>query len=190
MPLVPESVVFPAPGTYVKYWDFTKKTFQYLRLLQYEFPLRYPRRLGSVAVGGKTDTISFRDLNPSDDKNHRYLAYLGVRPGALYYVWHPFNYLTRKWDENPTVFIQDDLTGALTAEQSPIEAPTLGLWIEHDRYPAVQALNIMDRATVPEVLWIAAKYHVQLHSEIPAHTLLHLQTEAIPSMPISFGGEL
>lgn len=190
MPLIPESVTFPEPGKYVKYWDFTAKSFKYLRLLQYEYPLRYPYRLGSVSVGGKTTTVSFRDLNPSADKKHRYLAYLGVHPGALYYIWHPYNYLTRKWDENPTQFIADDLTGAITFEQSPKEAPTLGLWIEHDRYPAVQALNLMDRTSVPEVLWIAAKYAVDEHADIPAATRMALDAGAIPSIPISFGGEI
>ena len=189
MPLHSQCLYIPEPGTYIRYWHQPTRAFLYMRLVEVDYPLRYPRRLTSIGVGGKTNPISFRDLNPSKEKKHRYLAYLGVRDGALYYVYHPSEIQKLKFDQKP-LDIEDDQTGFITYKDSPYDAPRFHIWIEPDRYPAVQALNVTDKTMIPEILWTCAVYNVQEQSDLPSDVLSGLMAGQIPSMPISFGGEI
>ena len=117
------------------------------------------------------------------------MTYLGVKPGFNYYLWHPYDIKTLKWDESITE-IDEDTVGNISYEESPYEAPTKILWIEHDRYPMVQAKNLTGKTANPEVIFIAMLYVVQEHEDIDSDTLAKLRAGAIESMPIWFGGEL
>lgn len=188
MTMSPPTVFFPEPNTYVRFWDPDKKATQYEELLNRNYPYNYPRRLQSVSPGGKTALLQFKELNPAAGKNHRYLAYLGLQPGALYYLYHPYNYKTLKWDESITV-IEDDLTGTILPQQSPYNSPRKAIWITPDRWPAVEAMNVTDRNSVPAVIFVAARYLVRPHSEIPTVTLRQLELGSIHSYPVDAGGE-
>ena len=180
---------FPEPGSYIKYFDFAKREYRYRRLLWERNPLTYPRRFPSVAAGSKSDVITFDELNPSATKKHIYLSYLGLKPGFLYYLWHPYDVKALKWDED-IKDIDEDLTAVLTYESSPYEFPTKAIGIERDRYPAVEARNISGAAMNPEVIWVSALYVVKEHSELSQDEISRLQSGAIRSYPWDFGGEM
>ena len=180
---------FPEPGSYVRYFDQVAKEFKFLRLMERTGPLRYPRRLVSVAANSKGDEQVFKELNPSETKKHRYMAYLGVKPGFQYYLRHPYDILVLKWDEDITEITEDD-TRHITYEESPYEAPTKFIWIERDRYPSIQARNIQGVASHPEVIWIANVYVVVEDKDLDADVKSKLRAGTVPSIPISFGGEL
>lgn len=190
MPLVPVSAGFPASGTYLRYMDSAVKQYRFMRLMERQLPLLYPRRLGSVASGSTTSDVSLDELNPSKEKKHRYLVYMGVGPGARYYVWHPFDVKILKWDETPIEDVAPDLTAHLTYEESPLDAPTFPMWIEPDRYPLINAKNISDHTIVPEVFFLGCKYVVKLQEDLSQVELAELQQEKRPYLPISFGGEI
>ena len=181
---------FPEPGSYIKFFDFPSREYRYRRLLWQRDPMRYPRRFPSVAVATKSSTITFKDINPSETKKHIYLAYLGLKAGFLYYLWHPFDIKNLKWDETANFEIDEDLTAALTYESYPFEFPTKMIGIEHDRYPSVQAYNISNRAMNPEVVWVASLYVVKEHAELSPDELSRLQSGQLRSYPTDFGGEL
>ncbi len=188
MTMSPPTVFFPEPNTYVRFWDPDKKATQFEELLTRNYPYNYPRRLQSVSPGGKTGQIQFKEINPSKTKNHRYLAYLGLHPGALYYLYHPYNYKTLKWDE-AMVIVADDLTGMIMSQQSPYGSPRKAIWITPDRWPAIEALNITNQTIVPEVIFVAARYLVRPHAEIPMAVVDQLQRGIIPSYSVDAGGE-
>ena len=180
---------FPEAGSYVKYFDIKTRTYKYLRLLWKRAPYTYPFRLPAVAAGSKGDTVTFDEINPSEDKKHRYLTYLGVKPGFLYYLWHPYDIKNLKWDENITD-IDEDLVAKVTYEESPYEFPTKYIWLEHDRYPAVQAKNVSGETKTPEIIWVGALYVVKEHKELTPDEITRLESGAQRSYPADFGGEL
>ena len=183
---------FPEPGSYIRYMDYkgaTPGAVKYRKLTWRRDPLRYPRRLVSVAAGSKGDALVLDELNPSADKKHLYLAYLGFKPGFLFYLWHPFDIKLLKWDERITD-IDEDLTATMTYEESPYEFPVKSIGIERDRYPAVQARNISPVSMNPEVIVIASQYKVVEHEALTEDELAKLQSGAMRSYPWDFGGEL
>ena len=189
MPLLPPVLSFPEPGQYVRYWDTVKKQVMYERLVERQLPLVYPRRLGNVAPGSTTSIFSFSELNPSKEKKHRYYAFIGVQPGALYRLYHPYSVRVLRWDENVTL-ITEALTGTLEYEDSPYDAPAVGIWIVRDQYPAVDALNTSWQTHNPSVKWVAARYLVKGNDELPSDVLQALDTGALPAIPVNAGGEL
>lgn len=180
---------FPEPGSYVKYFDIDAKEYKFLRLMWSWKPFVYPFRLPEVSAGSKGDAKNFDELNPSDKKRHRYLAYLGVKPGFLYYLWHPYDVKSLKWDEDITD-IDEDLVARISYEESPYEYPTKHIAIEHDRYPALEAKNISGETKTPEVIWIASLYVVKEQNELSADELAKLQSGQLRSYPWEFGGSL
>lgn len=186
---LPSTVQFPEPGTYVRWFDLTERQFKYGRLLERAFPLVYPRRLGSLAAGAQyTNDSIFKDLNPSSAKKHRYLAYLGVSDGARFYVLHPFDVATLRWDKDPPDDIDALDVGWISAQGSPLYAPTFSIWIEPDRYPAINALNMTSTTMSPSVIWWAARYLFQEEEELQPTVLQQLLAGQLPWVPISFGG--
>ncbi|MDP3732536.1 MAG: hypothetical protein Q8R31_05925 [Candidatus Omnitrophota bacterium] len=179
---------FPQPGSYIKYWDFKDGQYRYRRLLTRRVPLKYPRRLPQVAAAATGVDVVFDELNPSSDKRHVYMAYLGVSLGCLFQLWHPFDVKNLKWDEQ-IEDIDSDNTANIAYEQSPLEYPTKAIWIEHDRYPMVRALNRIGRTVTPEVMWIAALYKVKEHNELSPSELTDLASNRLASLPADFGGE-
>jgi len=185
---------FPEPGSYIKYFDEKSKEYKFRRLLWRRDPVRYPRRMPSVAASSVTavtkgDEIIFKDINPSETKRHIYLAYLGLCPGFLFNLYHPYNDLVNKWDER-LVDISEDFGATLTYEDSPYEFPTKRIGIEHDRYPGLKALNILGRAAAPEIIWIASLYVVKEHAELSPDEVSKLQAGVLRSYPWDFGGVL
>jgi len=181
---------FPEPGSYIRYFDFDSQEVKYRRLTWRRDPLTYPRRLAAVAAGSKSAaSIGFDELNPSEDKKHLYLAYLGVKPGFLYYLYHPVDIKNLKWDEN-IEDIDKDLVACITYESSPYEYPVKTIGIDHDRYPAIEAKNICGETKHPEVIWIASLYKVIEQKVMTQDELTRLRAGTIRSHPWDFGGEL
>lgn len=181
---------FPDPGTFIRYLDTSggPAVVKYRKLVWRRDPFKYPRRFAAVAPGASGTAITFDELNPSDAKKHIYLAYLGVSPGFLFCLWHPYDVKNLKWDEDITD-INEDLTAHITHEESPYEYPTKAIGIDHDRYPAVQPnQNISGLAKTPAVIWIASLYNVKEHKELTDEELSKLESGAIRSYPWDFGG--
>jgi hypothetical protein len=180
---------FPEPGSYVKYYDIKSKEYKFLRLMWKRAPYTYPMRLPQLAAAAKGDAITFSEINPSSTKKHRYFLYLGVKPGFQYYLWHPYDIKSLKWDEQITA-ISEDNVAKITYEESPYHFPTKAIALERDRYPAVQARNISGETKTPEIIWIGALYVVKEQVELTADELARLQTGQLRSYPWDFGGEL
>lgn len=181
---------FPEPGSYIRYFDSKRKEYMYRRLLWRRDPLKYPYRFASAAAGADADGKDFDELDPSDSKGHIYLAYLGVKPGYLYSLWHPYDIKNLKWDEQITD-IDEDLTANITYEESPYEFPTKAIGIEHDRYPNVTPQkNISGETKNGEIIWVAALYVVKEHSELSSDEITRLRSGQLRSYPWDFGGEL
>ena len=182
---------FPEPGSFIRYFDWATRLIKYKQLVWRRDPFTYPRRLPAVAAGSKGDNLTFRALNPSVDKRHLLLAYFGVKPGFLYYLWHPFDVKALKWDETSSdiLIIDEDLTAVITYESSPYEFPTKAIAIERDRYPAIQARNIQDVSSHPEVVWVGAMYVVRNHDDLSEEELARLQAGTLRSYPWDLGGE-
>jgi len=181
---------FPEPGSYIRYFDHDRKEYRYRRLLWRRDPFKYPYRFASVAAGSAGSSKDFDELNPSETKKHVYLAYLGLKPGFSFCLWHPYDIKNLKWDENITD-IDEDLTASIDYESSPYEFPTKTIGIEHDRYPAVEPkVNISGETKNPEIIWIASLYVVKEHADLTPDEISRLQSGAIRSHPWDFGGEL
>lgn len=188
MPLLPATVRFPEPGSYARFWDADLRRYLFLRLVDREYPLKYPRRLPSVATGAKTSLTIFRETNPSAIKKHIYNAYIGVKPGALFTIYHPSDVKLLSWDES-IVEISIDLTASISWEESPYEAPTKSIWMRHDKFPAFEALNVTERVIVPELIIVAAKYLIQEEEDLDRATVDNLRSGNVPSLHINFGGQ-
>lgn len=192
MPIMPE---FRAPGDYLRHFgpsvarpqrDPDKRT-RYIQLQERMAPLKYPYTFSSVATGAKSDDVVFDELQP--DNIHIYEAYLGVKPGARIFTWHPYDEKILKWDE-AIEDIEEDHTANITHEESPYEAPEYSIWIKRDGYPSLKAMNIAwpGKSIRPEIIWLAAVFKFE---EITDKELLDmLKKRKIPSTPISFGGKI
>jgi len=181
---------FPEPGSYIRYFNFDVKEYRYRKLLWRRDALRYPYRYAAVTAGSAGTSKTFDELNPADTKKHIYLAYLGLKPGFLYTLWHPYDVKILKWDENITD-IDEDLTAVLDYESSPYEFPSKAIGIERDRYPAVRPeKNISGETKNPEIIWVASMYVVKEHGDLSPDEIARLQSGALRSYPWDFGGEL
>jgi hypothetical protein len=187
MGLLPPQLSFPEPGTYLRYYSATTREMEFLRLMEREAPLIYPRRLSATDPGGDTATLILDEVNPSRSKKHRYMAYIGVAPGALYTIYHPYSSKRLEWDIS-VVEIDKEQTAALRWEESPYEAATFFVWIEPDGHPAVQARNLLDVSSHPAVLVTAAKYAVKEMSDLSPEEKKALLQGVISCIPVSFGG--
>lgn len=183
---------FQQPGRYERYFganiarpqtDSEKRT-RFIRLLDRQFPLKYPFSFPSLAANAKSDDQSFDELNPDED--HIYQAFLGVTPGVRLLVFHPLDVRQLRWDERVTD-IDEDATAHLTSRESPYNDPDFSIWISNERFPALRVQNISHEAIVPRILWIAAKFTFE---DVTDPDLLDkLNRKKIPSEPVTFGGE-
>ena len=183
---------FPEPGAYIRYIDYSEGVGQikYRRLLWRRSPMRYPRRFASVPAASTGTGINFDELNPATvSKKHIYLAYLGVCPGFLFYLYHPYDIKNLKWDEGITQ-IDENLVAALNYELSPYEFPTKAIGIDEDRYPGITPRNISGGARIPAVMWTAALYKILEHEDLSIPELEKLESGSLRSHPWDFGGEL
>lgn len=191
MAFLPVAVAFPEPGQYCRYRDYSKKETRYLYLDERSFPLRFPRRIPSTAPGATSPTVLLMELDPDKTKKHRYMAYIGVRPGALYQLWHPADVQQFVWDNAQlTSGLERDPTVSFTYQESPYESPSLFIWIEPNRTPAIRGINTMQFTTALEIIIIAAKYVVREQDDLDPTIIARLREGSIPSIPISFGGEI
>jgi hypothetical protein len=180
---------FPEANSYIKSFDYATKSYRYRQLLWKREGMKYPKRLAALSAGSKGDSFTFDEINPSLTKKHIYLAYLGVCPGFQFFLWHPYDVKNLKWDET-IQDITEDMVANITYEESPYEYPTKMIGIERDRYPAVQAKNISGETKTPEIIWVAALYVVREHEELKPEELEKLESGALKSHPMDFGGEL
>lgn len=180
---------FPEPGSYVRYFDVETKTYKYLRLMWRRLPYIYPFRMDQLAAHTKGDIETFDEINPSATKKHRYLVYLGVKPGFLYYLWHPYDVKSLKWDEKVDD-IAEDHVARVSYEESPYEYPTKHIALEHDRYPGLEAKNICGETKTPAVIWVGALYLVREHKDLSRDEIAKLEADVLKSYPWDFGGEL
>jgi len=192
MPIIPE---FREPGDFLRHFGPSvehpqrdpEKKFRYILLQERMAPLKYPYTFASVASGEKSDDITFDELQP--DSIHIYEAYLGVKPGARIFIWHPYDEKILKWDTK-IEDIAEDYTANITHEESPHEAPVFSIWIKRDAYPLLSAMNITwpGKSIKPEIIWLTAMFNFM---EITNGELLDkLEKRKIPSTPISFGGAI
>lgn len=184
---------FPPPGSYIRSFDWEEKRMRYRKLIWARDPLKYPYRFPALASGVKqTSPTTFKEIQPSRDKRHIYLAYLGVKPGCRFYLYHPVDVKNLKWDEQ-ILIINEDLVANVTYEESPYEYPTKRIAIEYNRFPGVQPMNITERTLNPAIVWIAAQYYVQEDKgdgRIPDADIQRLEAGAIHSFPWDVGGEI
>lgn len=188
MGLLPPTVTFPQPDTYVKYWDYAMRSWRYMHLVERDLPLIYDKRIERVAPGSKSALSIFDELDPSADKHHVYKFYLGVYPDEWVYLWHPYDNKQLTLDERISQ-INDNTVAVVRYEESPADAPTKGIWIIHDRYPGIEVRNVGRATFVVAVKWLGAKYRVEFDDEISADTKNKLGSGEIPSSPIGIGGE-
>ena len=87
MPFTPTRDL-PKPEDYLRYFDAIAKETKFIKLVDRRGPISYPYRMPAVAAGSKGDAITFDEINPSETKNHVYVAYLGLCKGFLFYLWH------------------------------------------------------------------------------------------------------
>lgn len=186
---------FPEPGSYIRQLtgragDTALPVYRYRQLLWRRDPFKYPYRFAAQAAGNKsTNGYSFEELEQSNRKRHICLAYLGVKPGFLYYLWHPYDVKNLKWDEDVTV-IDSDLTAFIDHDSSPWRYPTKMIGIAGDGYPNVQPMNISGETKNAEVIWVGSVYIVREHNELTAEEIEKLESRQLKSYPIDFGGEL
>ena len=189
---------FQEPGQYIRYFgpsvsdpqNDPKRKTRYILLLERMAPLKYPYRFSSLTDGEKSSEVIFDELDPS--KNHIYQAFLGIKPGARIFVWHPYDTKILKWDET-IEDIEEDYTANLTYKETPYEKPEYEIWIKRDDYPALVAQNITYPAKTinPEIIWIAAKFNFQEIDEKNNPELFDkLEKRKIPSKPVTFGGSI
>ena len=177
--------VFPPSNQIISYFDYAKKRDEYLQLISKRGPIKYPFRMAAVAAGVKGTNKNFDEINPSMTKEHVYLAYLGFKPGFLYYIWHQYDQKILKWDEDIND-IDEDLV-ASDYETSPYESPALPLLILHDRYPGIQAKNVSGESKHPEVVFIATGYKYKVITDERARYALG--TGDMKSVEWEAGGE-
>ena len=181
---------FPEPGSYIRYYDAVARQVRYRRLLWRRDPLKYPRRILALSSGSKRSSgLVLDELNPSETKEHLYLAYIGVKPGFLFYIYHPYDIKVLKWDEDVTD-IDEDRVANISYAQSPYEYPTYHIGIDRDRYPAIQPYNVTNRTMTPEIMVLAALYKFVPHAKLSDDERNRLESGALRSHPWDFGGEL
>jgi len=185
MPMIP--VDTPRSDTYLRYYDWGAREWKFTKLLTRRGPIRYPFRLPEVEAEGKVDK-NFDELNPSENKKHLYVAYLGLPKGFLAYLWHPIDIKILKLDEGDITDIDERLI-ALDYEASPYEAPSIPLIIFRDRYPNVELRNISGETKVPEVIWLVFTYKHIPHESLGERELFNLRTGVTPSRALEAGGE-
>lgn len=192
MPYLPS---FPEPGEYLRYWDVQNKGTQYLELIAVEGPLVYPVRFPSISAGASGSLQTLGDLEPDRRLSHRYCAYIGVRPGLLVRLYHPYTTPQNQFDKKPED-INFDLTRVLSYQNSPAEKPTKFIWIAPGAYPGFEFINVMERTITPEISIVVAKFRVKEEepiekvNTIAPETLERLRRGTIPSLPVSFGGPI
>ncbi len=187
---MPYTPWFPEPGSYIKYFDPVVRAVRYRQLLWRRGPMMYPRRMAALAANTKaSQPINYDELNPADTNEHIYLAYIGFKPGCRFYIYHPADLKLLRWDARIDD-IDEDLTAALTWEESPYEFPSFAIGIERDRYPGIQPFNLEDRTINPEFIIVASVYKVVEHEAIPEDILQRLESGSVRAHPWDFGGEL
>ncbi len=189
MPYLPSTVSFPEPGTFVRYWDKQAKQYKFQRLVDRRFPYVYPRRLQSVAPGSTSNLLQLREIDPAENTDHRYMAYIGVKGGHKVQVFHPFDVRLLQWDESITE-IDLDQTAFIDYQSSPYEAPSFFIWVEPQKFPAFKAINVTNKTGSAEIIIMAAVYSIQGEDKIQPEILDALKQDKILSLPINYGGTL
>lgn len=188
MGLLPPTASFPESDSYVKYWDYSLRSWRYLHLVERDLPLVYDKRIASVAPGSKSSLAILDELDPSEDKHHVYKFYLGVYPETWVHLFHPFDVKMLMFDERISN-INENTVAVIRNEESPSDAPTKSFWVIHERYPGVEVRNVGRRTFTVGVRLLGAKYRVEYDEEISADTKNKLTSGEVPSLPIGVGGE-
>lgn len=183
---------FPEPGSYIRQFLGVDANgaanYKYRQLTMRRDPLKYPYRFTAQTAGDKsTNGITFDELEPID--GHIYLAYLGVKPGFIFFLWHPSDQKNLTWDED-IEDIDEDLTAHISYRESPFEFPTKMIGIQGTNYPNVKPKNVCGETKQAEIIWIASLYRVREHSQLTAEEVDQLNKRQLRSYPVDFGGDL
>ncbi len=178
--------IAPPPDSIIRFFNYQTKQTEYLELGYRRGPMTYPRRYAAVTPGSKSDPLTFSELNPSETKGHLYIAFLGLSPGFLYYLWNPYDVKVLKLDEDIND-IDEDLV-AIDPKDFPYDDPRFPVVLMHDRYPALEAKNISGETKNPAVMWKVYQYtYKQVKQE---RELFNLRAGATPSLSMDTGGEM
>lgn len=180
-------MAYAEADSYVRYYDESERSWQYIHLIEKAEPLTYHRRLGSVAPGAILDLTILQELEALEDRHHVYQFMLGVYPDSSVEIWQPQDTRQLAFDrriEN----IDVNTTRVITHGQSPYYAPSHCVWVREGFYPGVAVRNLGPTTTVMETIFVGSKFRVEFHDAIPADVMGGLVSGQIASMPITFGG--
>lgn len=181
---------FAKPDDYLRFFDQPTRQWLYLHLIEAEGGILYPFRFGSLEPGSEQlQATTFSDLAPDKDSSHIYQCFLGLYPEVWYKVWHPYNIKRLSLDERVSQ-VSENLVSILRYEDSPYDLPTHSLWLDEQRFPAIQPRNVGRTAVNPKIEFMLMKYRVEFDQDLAPETKSKLISGEIPSLPINFGGEI
>ena len=181
---------FALPDAYLRFFDQQTRQWQYLHLVEAEGPILYPFRFRELAPGSEQQQpTTFSDLAPDKDSSHIYQAFLGLYPESWYKVWHPYNIKRLSLDERVSQ-ISEDLVSLLRYEDSPYDMPTHSLWLDEQRFPAIQPRNVGRTTFAPKIEFLLMKFRVEFDNELGSDVKGKLQSGDIPSSVVGFGGQI
>ena len=180
---------FAKADSFVRFWDQTTRRWQYLHLVGREAPILYLFRFSELAPGAEqSQPTTFSDLAPDKDSAHVYQAFLALFPETRYKVWHPYNVKRLSLDER-VVQVAENQVSFLRYEDSPHDSPVYSLWLDEQRFPAIQPRNVGRDAFNPGIEFQLAKFRVEFDADIGASVKNDLTSGELASSVISFGGE-
>ena len=181
---------FALPDDYLRFFDQPTRQWQYLHLVEAEGPILYPFRFAALAPGSEqAQGTIFSDLAPDKDSSHIYQAFLGLYPETWYNISHPYNIRRLSLDERVSL-ISEDIVSLLRYEDSPYDLPTYSLWLDENRFPAIQPRNVGRTTFTPKIEFLLMKFRVEFDNDLGSDVKGKLQSGDIPSTPINFGGEI
>ena len=181
---------FQPSDTYLRFFNFRTRAWEYIWLVERDGPIIYPFRFAALAAGSEqSQPTVFEDLAPDEKSHHIYQAFIGVYPEIWYKLWHPYNVQLLRLDGR-VEDISEDLVHMIRYDDSPHDAPRVDIWVDEKRFPAIQPRNVGRRSVNPKVEFTLMKYRVEFDSEISPAIRDKLVSGEIPSLPITFGGEI
>ena len=181
---------FAEPDQYLRFFDHVTRQWLYIHLIEEMGPILFPFRFAALAPGDEQgQPTTFSDLAPDKDSSHIYQAFVGLYPEVTYKIWHPYNIKRLTLDERVTQ-VSEDIVSVLRYEDSPYDMARYSLWLDEQRYPALQPRNVGRDTFNPKVEFLIMMFRVDFDQDLGADIKSRLQTGELPSTPINFGGEI